>query len=222
MNCLEARRMILADPRSGARGAAAHLEGCPPCGEFAARTVQVDAELAAVLEVPVPTALADRVIAGRFEGAGRRRVLAMAASVALASASAGYWWMERDDPMALAGIEFVISEEASAILAAKAPDARALQAALGALGVSLPRQIGELRYVGTCPFLGMLAHHVVATTPQGKVTLLLLPGKRVGERRHARSRGLAAMVSPAAGGAIALVGDSERSIERVCSMMLET
>ncbi|HSJ98522.1 MAG TPA: DUF3379 family protein, partial [Myxococcota bacterium] len=64
MNCLEARRRILAEP-AAARGAAArHLERCAPCTAFADRIQRLDGDLAAALAVSASAALPGRILAG--------------------------------------------------------------------------------------------------------------------------------------------------------------
>lgn len=170
MNCLEARREILADPVSATRIAAGHLSQCPPCTEFAVRTARVDAQLVSALAIAIPPGLVEHILDTTvLQVQRRRRFLA--------------------DPMALAGIDFVIEEEASAILAAGQPDPAALRHAVQALRIDLPKQLGELRYIGTCPFRGAIAHHLIATTSRGKVTLLLLPDRSLDEPKSAHARG---------------------------------
>lgn len=221
MNCLQVRREILADPILGKRMAGAHLSNCAPCTDFATRTTHLDAEIAAALTIPAPPELPQNILGMTLRRQqSRRRVLAVAASFVVASTVAGFVSFKRDDPMALAGIDFVIEEEANAILTAMASDPAALTRVVEALHIDLPRQLGELRYIGTCPFRGTIAHHLITTTPQGKVTLLLLPDQRVDEPKSAHARGLRALVRPAGQGCIAMIGDSMRSLERVCHMVL--
>lgn len=221
MNCLEVRRQILADPVLGRRMAGAHLSNCPPCTDFAVKTTRLDAEIADALTIPAPPELTQNILGMTLRRLqSRRRVLAAAASFAVVSTAAGFMSFWRDDPMALAGIDFVIEEEANAILTAGPTDPAALTHAMRALRVDLPRQLGELSYIGTCPFRGAIAHHLIATTPQGKVTLLLLPDQRVDEPQWAHARGLRALVRPAGKGSIAMIGDSKRSLERVWHMVL--
>jgi hypothetical protein len=87
------------------------------------------------------------------------------------------------------------------------------------MGVSLPEQLGELRYMGTCPFAGATAHHVLVRTPLGKVTLLLIPERPLGSRVVASAHGFEAAVVPAHGGSFALIGDSSRSILRAETLL---
>lgn len=201
--------------------ATAHLSRCSPCTEFATRTTRLDAVVAEALAIPTPPELARKILQSTlYRARQRRRVFAMAASFALASTVPGFLFLERDDPMALAGIDFVIEEEANAILAARQPDSAALDRAVQDLRIQLPSQLGELRYVGTCPFRGTIAHHLIARTLLGKVTLLLLPDRRVDEPKEAHARGLCAIVRSAGAGSIAVIGESKRGLERVCQLIM--
>lgn len=222
MNCLEARRRILTGAADARRVMADHLAGCAPCTDFVGRVGWLDEEVARALAIAPPAGLPQRILEATLRPFRRRRFLAAAASFAAAATLGAVLSLEVDDPMALAGIDFVVEEEANAILAANAADPEALATALRALHIALPGQLGDLRYIGTCPFRGGIAHHLIATTPLGKVTLLLLPHAPVDEAGSARARGLRALVRPAGRGSIAMIGESKRSLERVCAMLLRT
>ena len=157
MNCLDVRRQLLSNPVAVSSRARSHLQACPSCADFAARTLALDEELADALAVPVPSALARRIVAEalRSEGWQRRKFVALTASAAITAViGAGLVWSERDDPMALAGIDFVVEEEANAILSSNPPEPATLRRVADVLQIYFPRQLGEIRYVGTCPFRG--------------------------------------------------------------------
>jgi hypothetical protein len=222
MNCLEFRREASARPNEISDEARTHELMCGSCGEFAAQLRIMDARVHDAAAVPVPEGLIDRVLDAAWSrpSVNRRRFMALAAS-ALAAAGTGltaYWW-SWDDPLALAGIGFVIDEEANAILNAKPAEPGALARVAESMRVSLPVQLGEMRYIGTCPFEGSLAHHVVVTTPHGKATLLLLPEKPVSGRQSASARGLHARVLPTDRGCVAVIASSGRSADRICAYL---
>lgn len=222
MNCLDFRREILVNPRAATEHAQRHARDCAACVDFQARATALDAEIAAVLEVSVAEGLEERILLAACSGRrdSRRRFLAMAASLAgVAVVGAGAFIATRDDPAALAGIDFVVEEEANAILTAKAADPAELVRAVQTLGLDLPSQLGEVRYIGTCPFQGTIAHHVIVTTPQGKATLLLLPDKPLDHRGAASARGLRSIVRPAGRGSAAVIAESSRGLERVEQMV---
>lgn len=224
MNCLGVRREILVDPDHLSGEARAHAAECALCSQFHAESEKLDELVLAGLSVPVPEGLAQRVARNAMAGDGdsRRRFMALAASLVLATAvGTGVYVNDRDDPLARAGIDFVIDEEVNAILRSKPADPAALQTAVRTLNVELAPQIGEVRYIGTCPFQGTTAHHVVIITPQGKATLLLLPERPVEERARASARGLRAVVVPLGPGSMAIIGNAP-GLQRVERMVVRT
>ena len=219
MNCLEFRRIVLADPRRLGAEAGAHSGQCPACREFLARSLETEARLASVLQIAVPKGLRARVL-DRAAGARRSmRVLALAAGLLAAVAIALVMGWTRNDPVALAGIDFVVFEEAQAIADAKPADAKVLARVVREMGVALPAQLGEIRYVGTCPFAGSTAHHVLVKTPLGKVTLLLTPERPLASRAVASARGLEAAIMPVSAGSVAIIAESARSIVRAETLL---
>jgi hypothetical protein len=219
MNCLEFRRLALADPRRLPPVAAAHGKTCPACREFLARTMEDEAALEAALRVPVPRGLEARLLE-RPAGAVRRlRALAVAASLFLAAGIAVVAVTTRPDPLALASIEFVVYEEAQTIVDAKPTDWQALARVAHEMGVSLPKQLGDMRYICVYPVAGRSAHHLVVATPLGKLTVLLTPERQLAARAVAAAHGLEAAVVPAARGFVAIVGSSPRSIARAEALL---
>ncbi len=215
MDCLELRRAALVDPRRLETEALAHAESCQGCGSFLADTLVLERRLDSALRVAVPAQLKDRALrrSARAPWLARRYALAAGIALVLAAGTATLW--RRNDPLALAGIDFVVFEEAQAIIDAKPADPEDLLRAAVRVGIRLPGQLGELRYIGTCPFGGGLAHHVVLKTAYGKATLLIMPGHNLGSRAVAVAHGLEAVVAPAAGGSVAIIADSSRSIARI-------
>jgi hypothetical protein len=223
MNCLELRRMAILEPRQLDEVAFKHAEHCDACRDFLARTLQFESDLVGALRVQVPAGAKERAVGAAIAPAAARapRWMAIAAGFVLAVALGLAISWPRNDPMALAGIDFVVYEEAQAILDAKPVDPEALQRVVAQLGIALPEQLGELRYVGPCPFAGTIAQHVVARTAMGKVTLLLLPDRPLATRAVASARGLEAVITPAGRGSVAIVAGSPHNVERT-EMLLKS
>jgi hypothetical protein len=220
MNCLELRRAVLLDPNRLDTEALAHAERCDACREFVGQARDLEAQLESALQIPIPHGLEERVVRNALETPRLSRRYALAAGVALAAAAGvGVMW-KRDDPLALAGIDFVVFEEAQAILDAKPADPAVLRRAAMRTGIALPSLLGELRYIGTCPFAGFTAHHVVLKTAFGKATLLLLPDQPLRSRVVASARGLEAAITPANGGSVAIIAGSSRNLARIESILL--
>jgi predicted anti-sigma-YlaC factor YlaD len=219
MNCLEFRRASLSDPRRLDAAAMEHAEQCPACRDFHARGLEAESRLAAVLRVKVPEGLHARVLDRTAAARRPMRWLALAASLLVAVAIAFFAAAPGNDPVALAGIDFVMYEEAQAIADAKPTDFRVLAKVAQAMGVSLSEQLGEIRYVGTCPFAGTTAHHVLVKTPLGKVTLLLVPDRPLGSRVVATAHGMQAAIVPVKAGSVAIIGGSGRSVVRTETLL---
>lgn len=219
MSCLEFRRAVMVDPRRLDAEAHAHAERCAPCRDLLAHSLGLEERMAERLKVPMPAGLAERVLS-RVAAPGRgTRWLALAASIVAAIGIAAVIAWPRNDPLARAGIDFVLYEEAQAILDAKPADRAVLQRVATGLGVALPGQLGEIRYVGTCPFAGGTAHHVVVKTALGRATLLLLPERPLASRLVASANGFAAAIVPARGGSVAIVSPSVRAIARIEALL---
>ena len=219
MNCLEFRRASLSDPRRLDAAAMEHAEQCPACRDFHARGLEAESRLAAVLRVKVPEGLHARVLDRTAAARRPVRWLALAASLLVAVAIAFFAAAPGNDPVALAGIDFVMYEEAQAIADAKPTDVQVLAGVAREMGVSLSDQLGEIHYVGTCPFAGTTAHHVLVKTPLGKVTLLLVPDRPLGSRVVATAHGMQAAIVPVKAGSVAIIGGSGRSIVRTETLL---
>ena len=218
MNCLQFRRAVLSDPRRPGDQAAAHVGQCAACAGFLAHALESEDEIAAALRIEPPGGLAERLLGSAKRTQRPWRRLALAASLLVAAALGYLLGAPRTDPLALAAIDFVVFDEAHAIAVAKPPDMQALVDVSRKMQVSLSKQLGELRYICVYPFAGAGAHHLLVSTPLGKVTLLLMP--EVGsppEPRRTRG-GVEPPSCPPAPAAI--IGESARSIERVETLLL--
>lgn len=219
MNCLEFRREAMARPESLGPEALSHAARCETCRALHEQVVRLERDVAEAACVPVPAGLAERILAGRRRSFAppRRGLLALAAVLVLAIALGILSWPRRDDPLARAGIDFVVDQEVSAILNAKPADPGALRRVTAALDVDLPERVGKVRYIGICPFEGTIAHHVVVMTPEGKATLLLFPEKPIRAKGGASARGLRSIAKPAGVGSVVIVGPAEtvRRVEEI-------
>ncbi|MGH8674615.1 MAG: DUF3379 family protein, partial [Burkholderiales bacterium] len=131
MNCLDYRRTLLAgDGETQAMGE--HREGCGACSELLREHVGLEADLRRALEVPVPDGFEERLAETlRTQGdarprrsVGRRQVLAAAVAASLVGGGL-FAWLGRDDPLAMACIQFVMKDEAKSIMMGAMPRAEA-------------------------------------------------------------------------------------------------
>jgi len=212
MNCLEFRRGVLARPQQLADANRAHAEGCEACRQFLERQQELDARLFEALRVPVPDGLPERILVAQgMRGGGRRLQWALAASVVLAvGAGFLFWPYLSGNRLGHEAIAHVVHEPQSFRLTTRhAPEY--LASRLAAQGVRLAAALGEVTYSVLCPLEDLQARHLVVATPDGPVTLLLMPDDAA---RRARSvteaRGYTAITVPAARGSIAIVAADRR------------
>ena len=203
MNCLDYRRSLLAQGREGDEMKLHRLQ-CAACAQSLAEHEVFESELRRGLEVPVPRGLEERLASGY--AARRRRFLAAAGVSALAAGVGAYAWLSREDPLALACIQFVMKEEAKSIMMGAMPRAEAERVLADALPLARLEEIGQVRHIGPCPFNGGTAYHVVLAVPQGKVTLLIMPETRLGVGRRAEHEGLYASVVGVKKGSVGVIG----------------
>lgn len=224
MNCLEFHREKLADPRRLSAAARSHAEACASCHAFARSVDDAERGLEQALAVPVPEALAERIVLrSRGEQGTRWPLWALAASVMLALAiSLGFFHGARNtqDGYARLAIEHVVKEPES-LTTVRNADPEAFRAALQSLGGSLRQPLEQIRYVRLCPVEEGFGWHIVFDTPDGLATLLLIPQKRLDAVQQASASGWNALARPARGGYYAIVTASPAATSRVEQLLRE-
>jgi hypothetical protein len=216
MNCLDYRRILLAGEGESAEMKAHRLQ-CGPCAEHFREHSAFERELKIALEVAVPPAfeesLANAVVLKR------RRFLAAAAVSVLAVGAGAYAWLGRDGPLALACIDFVMKEEAKAIMMGAMPRAEAEAALAGSLPLERIEGLGRLRHIGPCPFNGAIAYHAVLEVPQGKVTLLVMPGASVRPTQRGERDGLHAAVVALRNASVGIIGSDATVVDSIAGAL---
>jgi hypothetical protein len=203
MNCLDYRRALLAG-EGESDAMRVHRLQCAGCAAESREHAAFEEALRAGLEVPVPQGFAARMVSAR--AAGRRKFLAAAASVLAAAGAGGYYFLARQDALALAGIDFVMKEEANSIMMGAIARSEAESALAGTLPIKRLERIGQVKHIRPCPFNGQTAIHVVLVVPQGKVTLLVMANSSVRRARHAEKEGLHAAVVGMKRGSVGVIG----------------
>ncbi len=220
MNCLEYRRELATDAGES-EAMRAHRHGCAACSALFASHAEFERELRVALEVPVPAGLEERLldrIAQPRPAARpffrRRGFLAAAAGLGAAAVGVGLW-LDRDDPLALACILFVIKEEEKSIRMGAMPRDEAARALAGSLPLERIEALGEIRHIGPCDFNGGTAYHVVLAVGEEKVTLLVMPHARLASRLQATHDGFFAAVVPLPGGSVGIVGSRREVVASI-------
>ncbi len=216
MNCLDYRRVLLAG-EGETEAMRTHRLTCPACAETHRDHFAFEAELRAAMEVPVPEGLEARLARRGAAPAdpGRRRWLA-AASVAVLAAGAGiYAWRGRDDPMAMACIDFVMKDEAKSIMMGAMPREEAARMLADTLPLERIERIGRVQHIAPCPLGEGTAYHVILMVPQDKVTLLVMPDTPMARHGRATQHGMYASVVSAGKGSVGVVGSNAAVVDSV-------
>ena len=216
MNCLDYRRALLAG-NGESTPMKSHRLQCAACAEVWREHADFEQALKVGLEVPPPDGFEARI--DRSISASRRRFLAAAAVSALAIGAGAYAWLRRENPLALACIDFVMKEEAKSIMMGAMPRAEAEAALAGTLPLARLDGIGQIRHIGPCPFNGATAYHVVLAVPQGKVTLLVMPASTLKSRQAANHEGLYASVIALAKGSVGIIGSDAGVVDSVAGAL---
>lgn len=216
MNCLDYRRQLLA-AAAESDAMRVHRLQCAACAAEWTQHGVFEEALREALQIAVPEGFVERMV--RAQALRRRRFLAAAAGTLLAAGVGGYAWLARQDPLAMACIDFVMKEEAKAIMMGAMPRAQAEAALAGTLPLARIEAVGQVRHVGPCPFNGQTAYHVVLAVPQGKVTLLVMPATQLAGRRHAVKEGMHAAVVALRSGSVGIVGSDLALVDSVAGAL---
>ncbi len=222
MNCLDYRRVLLTG--SGESGEMLrHRPGCVACSELQREHLAFEADLRRALEVPVADGLSERLAAAVRGPAtarpDRRRFLAAAAVAAGAIGIGLYAWRGRDDPMAMACIDFVMKDEAKSIMMGAMPRAEAERMLADTLPLARIERVGRIMHIAPCPLGEGTAYHVILMVPQDKVTLLVMPDTPMARPGRAVQHGMYASVVAAGRGSVGVVGASAAVVDSVAGAL---
>lgn len=224
MNCLEFRRQALANPQHPGPAALAHEAVCPDCAHFYLALRQREEELYQALAIPVPDGLADRILLGARPrlldrlGPPRLWLPALAAALVLALGLNVMTPRGMSPETLAAGVIDHVRHEPEVLAAEQQVPmvklARAFERSGGEFmsepGRAAAKAPVQASYAGRCPLPGGgHGEHIVLKTPQGKVTLVLMPGKPVAAALRLFKDGLNVSILPAGEGSLALVAESD-------------
>jgi hypothetical protein len=221
MNCLEFRRLCLAEPASQDTGFMQHKRDCVGCAAFAGDVTQFDKELVTALRVDAPDNLASRIILrqsldrGAISTRQRRGIYALVAGLLLAvGITAGMFLATRTpspDRRVLAHIE--MERE---LLSTRQDVSRAqLVQVLDKAGAALKGNLGPVRHASLCPLSKNGAVHLVFNGSKGLIIVLLLPREFVSEPVPIHSKKLEGMILPTRNGSMALVGQHGEQLQQI-------
>ena len=234
MNCFEFRRLLLADPRMRTSEQERHLAGCAACASLAREMAEFEARVHEAMRVPVPEALADRVLLRHKIRAPAARAWALAASLVAALGVGIYFYrasvgedgrvltaaaLGASHP-AVTAIAHVLDDEPRMLMENRGVDPVVMRAAFMRLGLNVPANGTRVLYIDKCPMTGGAGDHVVLQAPFGRVTLILVPEQSLGPRAVVAYRDRTAVVNPLRSGSYIVVGDSLDRVKRIEKMLM--
>lgn len=235
MTCFEFRRLLLVQPRELSSGQHAHATGCASCARAAQDAAAIDSARAQrVLAVSAPDALADRILLRqKMRGGPRYGLWAVAAMLVLAVGIGARVYRSHDSDRetvatarsvgannpAVAAISFVLDHEPRLLQENRSGDPAVMRAGFQKLGLRIPGGPVNVRYLGKCPVPGGTGDHVVLETPEGRVTVILVPDYPVGSRVMVADRNMTALASPRGAGGYIVVARSPETIKQIERML---
>jgi hypothetical protein len=216
MNCGEARLHIGADPGAASAALDEHLRACAGCRKFRVEMVALEGNIRRALEVPLDRARAAAPAGAPAPGAQRHprtRRWALAASLLVTVTAGGlFWGLRPADALAAEVVEHVALEPDSWSSATRV-DLPALEAVLAPAGVRIEAAPGDVVYARRCRFRGHDVPHLVVSTDDGPVTVLVLAAVTVESRREFSEEGYAGVLVPAARGSVALLARADARMD---------
>jgi hypothetical protein len=200
MNCEEFRFAVGAEPGTTRAEILEHAATCPECARFRADLRAMDEVIHKALAIEPSSASRP---AAPARGA---TVWRLAASFITAAVLASVVWLAYPRETLAQEIVAHVLHEPGSWTAAQAEHA-ALERVMAGAGVRLRPDALNVTYAMTCPFRGRETPHLVVRTPDGPVTVLLLPHETgVTRPQSFAEQGFAGAILPAPRGAIAVLG----------------
>ena len=219
VTCLDVRRIIGAEPQRRDSEIAAHCQACAACMAFLREMLALDERLERALRVDVPEELDARIVldaALQQRSHSWRPWLAAAASALLVAglATAAYDYRHPTGEALASAVVGHIEHESDSIRPDRAliHDASLVQGVLDGVGAKMTG-LSNVAYAQVCLFRGERVAHLVFESPQGPVTIMLLPDIHVKQATPIDEDGFRGVIEPAGKGSIAIVSNRNMAME---------
>jgi Protein of unknown function (DUF3379) len=232
MNHNEARLLIGADPHTVPQELAEHLAGCPECAQFQREMTVLDDNIRRALEkaplIAAPpgttpanvTPITSAPTAQRRKRASSWSGWALAAGVAAISIIA-VWTLRPNDSLAhdvVAHIQY----ESMSWSSNESVTAADVKETLARAGVAIDLDSDKVMYAHSCLFRGHVVPHLVVSTPQGPVTVMVLPHESVQHRTSFHENGMSGVITPAPHGSLAVIMQGNENIDAVAQQVQQS
>jgi hypothetical protein len=231
VNCLACRRLLLAAPREVTDDQRAHIEECRACARLAESLGALGASIEDAARVPVPDALAHRVLlARRHRPVWRHFALAASAVVLTVSVFLAADALDANpfSPQlhavgpahpAIAAISLVVDDR---VELAQEGNTAEMHQRLRDLGLELKAGGVHAYYAGKCQLPGAECDLIVLDTPEARANVVLVPNYPIDSRVLVSDRSKTALVNPARTGGYIVVADSPKVAKRMRRLFIRT
>jgi len=144
----------------------------------------------------------------------RPRLFALAASVAAALVIGGVLWLSRPPESLAAEIVTHVEGEPHSWEKTEPVTTERLDAVLRKSGVNLGSGMQPVVYASSCWFRGHYVPHVVVTTKDGPVTVMILLHERVNAAQQFNEAGFSGLLVPATTGSVAVLSRTPMNLEK--------
>lgn len=222
MNCLDFRRLLMADPFSKHEEALAHEAECEACAGFARELRAQEVQLRALLQAPKPPeGLADRVrLAAGFEqrAANRRRWWYAAAAgvlltIGVSMVSVVTTSLERSHLMLAQSVLDHIDDESHHLREVGPVSDGRLKYVFKRFGADLVADIGQVNFAAECLMRTRNGVHLVMPGERGPVTVFFMPDEHLDAPVSVDSERFDGTILPTPWGSLALVGENGEQLE---------
>jgi hypothetical protein len=123
---------------------------------------------------------------------------------------------------AVQAIDLVVEQQPAFVDEPQGNDLIAMEEDLQRLGLKLKADVAKIDYAGKCYMPETECDHLVLETPEGRVSVVLVPDYPVGERAIVMDRSMTALVNPARAGAYIVVANSAKAAKRASRLFIES
>ena len=219
ITCLEFRRRVGAEPFADDAEVVEHQRSCAVCARHQDELRAMDGLIQHALAVDLPAKPASAAAGG---GVPRRRVLAIAASLAVGIAVGSILLVLAPRASVAREVMGHVEREAVESMASTKPlPGAAVAEVLGPDGMRLASSAGDVTFAARCVFDGRVVPHLVVRTPEGPVTVLVLRHRAIAKPLHIDEQGYDAVVMPAPRGAIAVVAQDIADLDGVAKKVFD-
>jgi len=223
VDCLEFRRAAGADPQHLEPGALAHAAGCPRCAAHLRDLLVLDGRLLAALRVPLssPARSPGGTRSPARIGLDRRRWMALAASIVAGVLVGTLLWVGGPrDSLARDLVAHLGHEPGALADTGRQADPARTEDVLARGRIRLRPEAVTVSYANSCPFRGDVVPHLVVSTAQGPVTVMVLRRERPARPVEFDEQGFAGRIVPAGPGSIAVIGAAGTDLDPIIAEVL--